>query len=115
MFQLVTNFQPRGDQPYAIQKIVAEIKNRLKSLRYCPILCLSALKGSGIDLLRKMVVELVEKSAKNFSKKELEKTVERMLIANPPKYHKGGKLKIYFAKHEPGLVSYFIFFVNNPV
>jgi len=30
MFQLVTNFQPRGDQPYAIQKIVAEIKKKQK-------------------------------------------------------------------------------------
>jgi len=37
-----------------------------------------------------------------------------MLINNPPKYFKGNKLKVYFAKQEPGLTQTFIFFVNNP-
>ncbi|MCE8169694.1 MAG: hypothetical protein I3273_06290, partial [Candidatus Moeniiplasma glomeromycotorum] len=44
----------------------------------------------------------------------LAQMVEKMLINNPPKYFKGNKLKIYFAKQESGLVQCFIFFVNNP-
>ncbi|CAJ0748995.1 10396_t:CDS:2 [Entrophospora sp. SA101] len=96
------------------KELVEEIKFRLKSLSYCPIICLSALKGTGIDLLMKNLEELITKSQKKFTRKELEETTAQVLANNPPKYHKGGKLKIYFAKQEPGLVQHFIFFVNNP-
>ncbi|CAH1756397.1 12200_t:CDS:2 [Entrophospora sp. SA101] len=85
------------------KELVEEIKFRLKSLSYCPIICLSALKGTGIDLLMKNLEELITKSQKKFTRKELEETTAQVLANNPPKYHKGGKLKIYFAKQEPGL------------
>ena len=91
-----------------------ELKNRLKSLKFVPLLYLSALKGTGINLLQKTLEKMLIQSQKQISKKELEKTIEKMLINNPPPYHRGAKLKIYFTKHEPGLVHYFIFFVNNP-
>ena len=48
------------------------------------------------------------------SKKGLADTAEKMLLNNPPKNFKGNKIKIYFAKQEPGLTQSFIFFVNNP-
>src|SRR5436190_24348257 len=62
----------------------------------------------------KILEKILEQSRHKTSKKTLAKLIEKMLLNNPPKYHKGNKLKIYFAKHEPGLVHYFIFFVNNP-
>ena len=91
-----------------------ELKNRLKSLSYVPIIYLSALKGKGINLLAKSLGEIIKQSQKNFTRKEIEEITEKMLNNNPPKYYQGGKLKIYFAKHELGLVHYFIFFINNP-
>jgi GTP-binding protein len=57
---------------------------------------------------------MLEQSQKKLSKKMMGETIEKMLINNPPKSFKGNKLKIYFAKHEPGLIQTFIFFVNNP-
>lgn len=96
------------------QAIVEEIKNRLKSLSYCPIICLSALQGKGINLLVKMLEEMVRQSQKSLTRKEIERIIEGMVDNNPPKFYQGGKLKIYFAKHERGLVHFFIFFVNNP-
>jgi GTPase len=56
---------------------------------------------------------MLSESQKNFTKKGLDREIESMLVNNPPK-HKKGKLKIYFAKHQSGLVHYFVFFVNNP-
>ncbi|CAJ0841895.1 10669_t:CDS:2 [Entrophospora sp. SA101] len=71
------------------KELVEEIKFRLKSLSYCPIICLSALKGTGIDLLMKNLEELITKSQKKFTRKELEETTAQVLANNPPKYHKG--------------------------
>ena len=93
--------------------IQEEINFRLKSLRYVPIIFLSALKGKGIKSLLTTFALMLEESQKQFTKKELAKVVENMSIKNSFSY-KGGRLKIYFAKHQPGLTHYFIFFVNNP-
>jgi GTPase len=96
------------------KKLIQEqIKNRLKSLRYAPIIFLSALKEKGIDSLLKNFSSLLNESQKRFTKKKIEETIETMSIKNPVTY-KGSKLKIYFAKHYPGLTHCFIFFVNNP-
>jgi len=91
-----------------------EIKRRLKSLSYVPIIYTSALKGAGIKSLLKILEKMLEQSQKKLSKKELANLIEKMLTNNPPKYFKGNKLKVYFAKQEPGLIQTFIFFVNNP-
>jgi len=93
--------------------IQEEIRNRLKSLRYAPIIFLSALKEKGINSLLKIFSALLKESQKQFTKKQIEETIESMLIKNPTTY-KGSKLKIYFAKHHPDLIHYFIIFVNNP-
>jgi GTP-binding protein len=96
------------------KELKEELKNRLKSLIYVPVIYTSALKGTGIKSLLKILEKMLEQSQKKLSKKELAEVVEKMLINNPPKYFKGNKLKIYFAKQELGLIQYFIFFVNNP-
>lgn len=36
-----------------------------------------------------------------------------MLERNPPPYYGKKRLKFYFMLHEKGLISYFIFLVNN--
>ncbi len=90
-----------------------EINSRLKSLRYVPIIFLSALQGKGIKSLLTTFALLLEESQKQFTKKELAKAVENMSIKNSFSY-KGSRLKIYFAKYQPGLTHCFVFFVNNP-
>jgi len=96
------------------KELKEELKNRLKSLSYVPIIYISALKGIGIKSLLKVLEKMLEQAQKKLSKKELANLIEKMLINNPPKYFKGNKLKIYFVKQEPGLNQAFIFFVNNP-
>jgi GTP-binding protein len=82
-------------------------------LRYAPLLFLSALAGKGISPLLKILLGLLGESQKQFTKRELEEAVKSLSTKNPIS-HKGQQLKIYFAKHHPGLTPYFIFFVNNP-
>jgi predicted GTPase len=94
--------------------LIKEIRDRLKSLSYASIVCISALKGTGIKSLLKVLEKMLENCRKKISRKELEEAIKKMLLDNPPKYFKNNKLKIYFAKQEPGLVQNFIFFVNNP-
>lgn len=96
------------------ESLKEEVRKRLKSLGYVPIIYISALKGEGINSLLKNLGKILEQSQRKFSKRELSETVEKMVINNPPKYFNGKKLKIYFVKQEVGLVQQFIFFVNNP-
>jgi GTPase len=78
-----------------------------------PIVLLSVLQGKGIKSLLKNFALLLEESQKQFTKKKLAKAIEDMSVKNSFSY-KGSRLKIYFAKYQPGLTHYFIFFVNNP-
>jgi GTP-binding protein len=95
--------------------IIFELKNRLKSLSYCPIICLSALKGTGISSLIECLNEILKGARERKTKKKInEKTIKKMIANHPPSSYKGRKLKIHSAQHERGLVNYFTFFVNNP-
>src|SRR5205823_8510142 len=89
--------------------IQIQIYDRLKSLRYAPVIFISALTGKGTSDLLEILSQMLSESQKNFTKKGLDREIESMLVKNPPK-HKKGKLKIYFAKHQSGLVHFFVFF-----
>jgi GTP-binding protein len=97
------------------ESLKEEVRKRLKSLGYVPIIYISALKGDGVKSLLKNLGKILEQSQKKFSKRELAEAAEKMVINNSPKYFNGKKLKIYFVKQEVGLVQQFIFFVNNPL
>jgi len=95
--------------------IILELRSRLKSLNYCPIICLSALKGTGFSSLAESLNKLWKNAQKKLTKKQISQAIEQMIAANPPPYHHGNKIKIYFARQEAAsLTPHFIFFVNNP-
>jgi GTPase len=96
------------------KELKEELQNRLKSLSYVPVVYISALKGIGTKPLLKVLEKMLEQAQKKLTKKEVGEIVEKILLNNAPKYFKGNKLKIYFAKQEPGLTQTFIFFVNDP-
>lgn len=94
--------------------LIRELRNRIKSLSYCPVVYLSALKGFGVGSLMKTLGKMLEQAQKSVGKKELGEVIEKMIKKSPPNYYQGGKLKIYFAKQESGLAPCFIIFINNP-
>jgi len=57
---------------------------------------------------------MLEESKKTFTKRQLFEVTTSLIKQNPPAFYQGKQLKIYFAKHQPGLIHYFILFVNHP-
>jgi GTP-binding protein len=90
-----------------------QIRARIKSLRFVPLIFLSAAKGTGIKSLFTYLEQLFQQSQKQFNKKILQQCLEGIITRNPPPYYGKKKLKIYFIQQEKGLVRYFILFVNN--
>jgi GTP-binding protein len=95
------------------EKIEDELRRRLKSLSFCPIIYISALKSRKIRELIKLTDEILISSKLSFGKKELNLAISKMSKKNSPNFWNGGKLKIYYAKHEVGMTQKFIVFVNN--
>jgi GTP-binding protein len=95
-------------------QIETELRKRLKSLIYVPVIFLSALTGKNIPLLLKISEKMLQKISQKFGKRELDAQIQKIVAAKPPPSFSGNRLKIYFAKHEAGSAHYFIFFVNNP-
>ncbi|CAG8644149.1 9011_t:CDS:2, partial [Cetraspora pellucida] len=60
------------------KELEKELRNRLKSLSYVPIIFLSALKGTGMKRLLKILKEMLTQAQKKVSKKELAEIVARM-------------------------------------
>ncbi|MCE8162639.1 MAG: 50S ribosome-binding GTPase [Candidatus Moeniiplasma glomeromycotorum] len=94
--------------------IETELRKRLKSLSYVPVIFLSALTGTKVQFLLEISARMLQKVHQKFSKKELDTQIQKIVTANPPPSFSGQRLKIYFVKHEAGPAHYFIFFVNNP-
>jgi GTPase len=94
--------------------IELSIRDKIKSLKFVPIVFISASKKKGLGALLRYFKEIIEQSQKQFTKKQISESIESMLIKSPPAYRQGKRLKIYFAKYKPGLIYYFILFVNNP-
>ncbi|CAG8723408.1 21763_t:CDS:2, partial [Racocetra persica] len=60
------------------KELEKELRNRLKSLSYVPIIFLSALQGTGMKALLKVLKEMLTQAQKKVSKKELAEIVEKM-------------------------------------
>ena len=60
----------------SIEKLKEELKKRLKSLSYVPTIYISALKGSGMKSLLKILEKMLEQAQKKLSKKELNNLVD---------------------------------------
>ena len=93
--------------PVKKREITEQIRIRLKSLSYLPIIFLSAKQGQGVSTLLTTLSRLLAEAQKRFSKKQLAQILTNRLVKN-------SKLKIYFLKHYSGLTHSFVFFVNNP-
>lgn len=99
---------------YQLEEKKEEIRSRLKSFSFVPIVCISAKESNNLPSLLKSLDESIEQSKLNFSKSVVANQFEIILKKNPPSSIRGKRLKVYYAIHEGGLVHKFIIFVNNP-
>lgn len=91
-----------------------EIRSRLKSFLFVPIVCISAQTQKNISSLFKVLDEMIEQSNLKFSKNAVCTQFDAMLEKNPPSSINGKRLKVYYGIQEKGFVQKFIVFVNNP-
>ncbi|KLL02478.1 MAG: GTP-binding protein EngA [Mycoplasmataceae bacterium RC_NB112A] len=100
--------------PLEQTKIETELRKRLKSLSYVPLVFISAKTGKNVPLLLKISAKILQKAQQKFGKKELDTQIQKIIAKNPPPSFSGHRLKVYFVKHRADSAHYFIFFVNNP-
>jgi len=99
---------------YQLEEKKEEIRSRLKSFLFVPVVCISAQTQKNISGLFKVLDEMIEQSNFKFSKNAVCSQFDAMLEKNPPSSINGKRLKVYYGIHEKGFVQKFIVFVNNP-
>lgn len=99
---------------YQLAAVEEEIRSRLKSFSFVPIIAISALKKKNFSSLLSVLDSAIQLSNLGLSKASIGRHFDKLLEKNPPSSIKGKNLKIYYAIHEPGFIHKFVIFVNNP-
>ncbi|HXN54572.1 MAG TPA: GTPase [Mycoplasmatales bacterium] len=102
------------NNPEEIKEKINEIRSRLKSYFFVPIIPISAKEKSNFDLIRKKVGSMIQQSKILLTKKEVSNYIENLIEKNKPPLIKGKRFKMYYGFHESGLTHKIILFVNDP-
>lgn len=95
-------------------QFTAEVRHHLRFMPYAPILCISALKGKGIEPLLKTADAIAEERQQRAPTAVLNKVVNDAYLSHAPPSTRGKQLKVYFATQAEVSPPTFIFFVNDP-
>jgi GTPase len=98
---------------YKLELVKEEIRSRLKSFSFVPIISISAIKGTNFSFLLAILDNAIKHSKFTFTKSFIENHFNLLTENNPPSNVKGKRLKIYYAIHETGFIHKFIIFVNS--
>jgi len=93
--------------------ITEKVREKLPFLSYAPVITVSAIKGTRIEKAMKLAVEVYEARRKRIPTSELNKAIEDLVTANPPKFYQGGTGKIYYATQTGIEPPTFTLFVNK--
>lgn len=99
---------------YQLAEVEEEIRTRLKSFSFVPIISISAIEKKNFTSLLTVLDSAIEQSKLSFSKSMIGNHFDLLIEKNPPSNIKGKRLKIYYAIHEVGFIHKFVIFVNSP-
>lgn len=111
---IVINKWDLVEDPEARDSFIEYLDDALKGLSFAPIVFLSALKGQGIRHLVAMATNLHEQANHRVTTGELNRMVERIIAAHPPRIKSGRRFKIYYVTQlevQPPTIG---LFVNQP-
>jgi len=91
-----------------------EIQQRLKFFPGVPILFVSALTGTGVDLVLPAAKKVFEDRQKRLSTALLNDEIGRILAAHSPPSVRGRQLKVSYVTQAEVSPPTFVFFVNDP-
>jgi GTP-binding protein len=94
--------------------LIEEVRHELSFIRNSPIIFTSALINYNIDKVILKVKEVAFQYNKKIPTPKLNNFIKEIVAENPPKYIRGGILKIYYATQAGIKPPKFLLFVNNP-
>ncbi len=96
-----------------IGEYVKRVRDGMPFLTYAPIMTVSALTGLRIEKLIPLCFTIQAQRCKKVETKDLNRLIERIISAQPPKFYRGGTGKIYYATQTGIKPPTFTLFVNN--
>ncbi len=91
-----------------------EIKERLQTLSYVPLIFVSALSGQRVHKVLDGVLEVAEERKKKVSTSDLNKFLEKATMEHHPPSWRGNYVKIKYATQIRTAPPVFVFFANHP-
>lgn len=96
------------------QKVVDDLKIKLKFMDYMEVNFISALTGKRMNTIFKKVDEVFEESQKRISTGVLNRLLRDAVLANEPPLVSGRRLLIYYISQVSNTPITFIIYVNDP-
>lgn len=97
-----------------VRRFEAEIRHELAFLSYAPIITISALERQRIHRVMETAWTVREAQRKKVETSRLNDILDKAMRRNPPKAHKGGLGKVYYATQTGSAPPVFTLFVNRP-
>ena len=86
---------------------------RLSVAHFAPILFVSAATGSDVDLIPEAAAAVQAASFTKVQTAPFNNLIQQIQIKNPPKFHRGKRLKIYYALQTKARPPIFRFYINH--
>ena len=103
-----------ADQADPLEKLKHRIQKSLPQLKGVPIVPVSAIEGSGTDLLIQTTTELFDVWQKRIPTGPLNRWLENMLQSHPPPISVGRRLKLRFITQVKARPPSFVLFTTRP-
>ncbi|MCP4548816.1 MAG: ribosome biogenesis GTPase Der [bacterium] len=97
----------------SIGEYVNKVQDKLPLLTYAPIIFISALTKQRIHKVLETAWQVYERRGKHIATSELNSFLEAMIHRRPPRHHKGGTARFYYATQVSSAPPTFVLFVNK--
>ncbi|ACL05784.1 ribosome biogenesis GTPase Der [Desulfatibacillum aliphaticivorans] len=102
------------DKDWALKKIKDEVRMNAKFLNYAPFMTISALTGQRVNRIFELVDKVYAQYTTRISTSKLNRMLENAITRHEPPYHKGRRLKFYYATQVSTKPPTIVCFVNHP-
>ncbi len=97
-----------------VERFIEELHDAAKFLAFAPAVTVSALTGQRIGRIFELVEAVYAQYASRIATGPLNRILEQAVQANEPPYHRGRRLKFYYATQAGSRPPSFVVFVNYP-
>ena len=98
----------------ALKKLKEDVRMNAKFLTYAPFMTISALTGQRVNRIFELVDKVYEQYTTRISTGQLNRMLEKAVERHAPPYHKGRRLRFYYATQVSTKPPTFVCFVNHP-